>query len=138
MALHGSERTVSPVRLRPGASLTVEHTMPVVRILAAVGVVVAIGGPAAAQDAKIERGKALVTAQKCTICHEIEGQGNKKGPLAGVGSKLTGDEIRQWLVSPKEMAEKAKAQRKPPMKSFANLPKDDIDALVAYVQTLKR
>jgi hypothetical protein len=46
--------------------------------------------------------------------------------------------MRQWLVSPKEMGEKSKATRKPPMKSFAALPKADIDALVAYLQTLKK
>ena len=26
--------------------------------------------------------------QKCSVCHSIEGKGNKKGPLDGVGSKL--------------------------------------------------
>ena len=57
--------------------------------------------------------------------------------LDDVGRRLSASEIRQWLTSPKEMAEKPKAERKPPMKSFASLPKGDLDALVAYLQTLK-
>jgi hypothetical protein len=35
------------------------------------------------------------------------------------------------------MAAKAKAERKPPMKPFT-LPKDELDDLVAYLQTLKK
>jgi hypothetical protein len=35
------------------------------------------------------------------------------------------------------MREKTKAERKPPMKAYASLAKDDVAALVAYLQTLK-
>ena len=35
------------------------------------------------------------------------------------------------------MTAKTKATRKPEMKQF-NLPKDDLDALVAYLQTMKK
>jgi hypothetical protein len=64
-------------------------------------------------------------------------QGNKKGPLDNIGSKLTGAEIRQWLMNAPEMAAKAKAERKPPMKVYGTLPKEEIDGLVAYLQSLK-
>ena len=37
----------------------------------------------------------------------------------------------------KAMTEKTKASRKPEMKSYT-LPKDDVDALVAYVASLKK
>jgi hypothetical protein len=36
------------------------------------------------------------------------------------------------------MTTKTKAARKPPMKAYANLPNDDVDALVAYLQSLKK
>ena len=45
-------------------------------------------------------------------------------------------EIHDWIVKPTEMTAKAKAERKPPMKAYT-LPKDELDALVAYLQTLK-
>jgi len=67
----------------------------------------------AAQDkAKIERGMRVYEQQKCSLCHSIEGKGNKACALDGVGSKLTADEIRQWLVKPAEMTAKTKATRK--------------------------
>ena len=94
-------------------------------------------GVASAQ-AQVEGGQKVFAAQKCSICHSIAGQGNKKGPLEGVGSKLSADEIRQWITNAPEMAAKVKAERKPAMKAVATLPKDELDALVAYLQTLKK
>jgi mono/diheme cytochrome c family protein len=89
------------------------------------------GGATAAQGEKV------FAAQKCTICHSLAGKGNKGGPLDNVGNKLSAAEIRAWIVTPTEMGKKVNATRKPPMKSFASLPAADIDALVAYLQTLK-
>ncbi len=87
--------------------------------------------------AQADRGQQVFAAQKCSICHSIAGQGNKKGPLDGVGAKLSADDIRQWVMNAPEMAAKAKAERKPPMKPFT-LPKDELDDLVAYLQSLKK
>jgi hypothetical protein len=71
------------------------------------------------------------------MCHSIAGKGNPKGALDGVAGTYTAAELREWLVSPKQMSAKTNATRKPPMKDFSGLPKADIDALVAYLQTLK-
>ena len=94
--------------------------------------------PALAQDATPERGQQVFTANKCSICHAVAGKGNAKGNLDSVGAKLSAAEIRQWIVDAPAMAAKAKAERKPAMKSFAQLPPADISALVAYLSTLKK
>jgi mono/diheme cytochrome c family protein len=94
----------------------------------------ALAGP---QDDAVAKGMKVYEQQKCALCHSIEGKGNKKGPLDGVGSKLSAEEIRQWMVNPKEMTEKTKSERKPPMKAY-NLPKEELDAIVAYMQSLKK
>ena len=101
--------------------------------------VIALGVAPAFAQGDAAKGATVFAAQKCSMCHSIAGKGNAKGPLDGVGSKLTADEIRQWILDPKTMAEKAKATRKPPMLTkFASLPKADIDALVAYLASLKK
>ena len=87
--------------------------------------------------AQVEHGQQVFAAQKCSVCHSVAGQGNKKGPLDGIGTKLSADEIRQWITHAPEMAAKAKAERKPAMKPFA-LAKDDLAGLVAYLHSLKR
>ena len=90
---------------------------------------------ASAQDL-VSKGKDVYTAQKCSICHAVAGTGNKKGALDGVGAKLSADDIRSWITDAPAMAAKTKAERKPPMKAYM-LAKDDLDAVVAYLQTLK-
>jgi cytochrome c5 len=96
-------------------------------------------GVAYAQDAKqTERGTKVYAEQKCSMCHSVAGKGNPKGALDDVGSRLTADDIRQWMVNPAEMTKKTKAERKPPMKAYSNLSKEDLDALVAYMLSLKK
>jgi len=84
-----------------------------------------------------EHGKQLYTDNKCNVCHSIAGTGNKKGPLDDVGSKMSAADIHQWITSAPEMAAKAKADRKPPMKAYT-LTKEEVDDLVAYLSTLKK
>lgn len=94
---------------------------------------------AAAQDAAvIKKGEAVYGAQKCSMCHQVAGKGNKASPLDGVGKKLTADEIREWIVHPTEMTAKSKSTKKPPMPArYGKLPAADLDALVAYMVSLK-
>lgn len=94
----------------------------------------AFAAVAAAQDAAA--GAKVYADQKCSVCHSIAGKGNAKGPLDDAGSKPA-DEIRAWITDAKGMTEKTKAPRKPVMKR-SSLPKSDVDALVAYLQTLKK
>jgi mono/diheme cytochrome c family protein len=100
--------------------------------------VLASAGPTWAQAGAAERGQKVYAAQKCGICHSIAGQGNKNGSLDGVGSKLSADELREWIVNATEMTAKTKATRKPLMKAYTALPKEEVDALVAYMQSLKK
>jgi cytochrome c2 len=90
--------------------------------------------PVRAQDdaAKVARGKEVFTAQKCSMCHMVEGKGNKSHPLDGVGSQLKPEDIKKWVVAPKDM----KADTK--MKAYPNLPAADLDAIIAYLSSLKK
>lgn len=105
-------------------------------IVIAVFMCAGVASVAAAQDAKA-KGQQLFADQKCTLCHSIGDKGNKKGPLDGVASKLSAAELREWITDAKGMTAKTKATRKPEMKAFS-LPKEDVDALVAYLTTLKK
>jgi mono/diheme cytochrome c family protein len=107
------------------------------RVMTGLALCVGLAATAAAQDAKVAQGEKLFADQKCTLCHSIGDKGNKKGPLDGVAAKIKADEIREWIVDAKGMTAKTKATRKPEMKAYS-LPKDDVDALVAYLSTLKK
>ena len=96
------------------------------------GLAAGAAAPLMADDAAVTKGKAVFEAQKCTMCHSVEGKGNKNKPLDGVGSTLKPEEIKKWISTPKEM----KADTK--MKAYPSLPAEDLDALVAYVSSLKK
>jgi mono/diheme cytochrome c family protein len=120
--------------------VAVRLTTTTVLFAAALALAAGVGTPVAAgQDAAaVKRGEELYAAQKCQVCHAVAGKGNKVNPLDGVGTKLTAEEIRQWIVNPVAMTAKAKSAKKPPMPAkWSSLPAADVDALVAYMQSLK-
>jgi mono/diheme cytochrome c family protein len=90
---------------------------------------------AAAKDAK--DGEKVFADQKCALCHSVGGRGNAKGPMEEALSKLSADDIRAWITDAKGMTDKTKATRKPAMKQYT-LPKEDVDALVAYLTSMKK
>ena len=108
---------------------------------AAVGLVLAVGLTvplAARQDDAVKKGEQVYAAQKCSVCHSIAGKGSKKNPLDCVGKKLSAEDTKQWIVDPVGMAKKSNSTVKPPMPAkYTKLPAADIDALVAYMVSLK-
>jgi mono/diheme cytochrome c family protein len=89
-----------------------------------------------AQD-KAAKGEKVYADNKCALCHSIGDKGNKKGPLDGVGTKYSAADLKAWIVDATGMTAKTKSERKPNMKNY-QLPAEDVDALVAYMQTLKK
>jgi len=116
-----------------GAGMSNQSSLRAIAL--ALGFIVVSAAAAAAQSA--DAGKKVYDANKCGVCHSVAGVGNKKGPLEDAAAKLSADQIRQWIVDAPGMAAKSNAARKPPMKAYT-LPKEDVDALVAYVQSLKK
>lgn len=96
----------------------------------------------AAADAAAEKGKAVYAAAmpKCKTCHSIGGEGNPKGSLDDVGAKVSAADVKAWLRTPKDMAAKAKADRKPVMPAYSNekISDADLEALTAYLLSLKK
>ena len=105
--------------------------------LAAVAMLMVASTAMAQDQALIEKGIAVYAEQRCSMCHAIDGKGNAQGALDGVGTKLTAEEIKAWIVTPKEMTEKTGASRKPNMRAYPNLEEGDLEALIAYMVSLK-
>jgi len=100
-----------------------------------------IGGVAAAGLAALLAGSvvraadgAAIYEQKCKMCHSIGGVGGKMaktgGPLDGVGSKRDEAWLRAYFGDPKSKIPNAKMPK-------MNLPKEDWDAVIQYMLTLK-
>lgn len=101
--------------------------------------VFAFGASAGAQDVKkLELGRKIYESQGCAKCHMVAGKGNKMFPLDGVGSKLPAADIRKWFTHTAAM--EAALPKKPAIMMSArkyNLRDADLDALVAYLMSLK-
>ena len=117
------------------------------RTLAAIALAVGLAGTTLAGQAPDPKlaadGKKLYATYKCDKCHMIAGKGSKKGPLDGVGAKLSAAEIKKWMTEPAEME---KTLEKPPKGTDAmsnalktkGIEPGEIDSLVAYMRTLTK
>jgi cytochrome c2 len=100
--------------------------------------IAAVAFPAAAQDAPpndaaVARGSKVYVWQRCGKCHSLDGRDPKKRSLDGIGTKITAEEIRLWIVDPVDMASKTEPPRTTKMKSHAGMAQSDLAALVAFL-----
>jgi predicted CxxxxCH...CXXCH cytochrome family protein len=107
------------------------------RVVTCLAIVCFFSAALAAAQATAAQGEKVFAAQKCGLCHSIDGKGNPKGPLDEAVGKLSPADLRAWITDANAMTAKTKATRKPAMKQFA-LPKEDVDALVAYLSSIKK
>ncbi len=108
-------------------------TRKLIAVLAGISIVT-LSGYAVAQDAKLAaKGQELSVKNHCSMCHLIDGKGGKIGkPLDGVSTRLDAATIKAILADPLKELPNEKVK----MPKVAWQP-GDIDAVVAYLQTLK-
>jgi cytochrome c oxidase subunit 2 len=82
-------------------------------------------------DTILALGARVYDEQGCAGCHSIAGVGSPRSPLDGVGTRLTAERIRLWIVDPQAARP---GVRKP---SYDDLPVEELDALVAYLRSLR-
>jgi mono/diheme cytochrome c family protein len=87
--------------------------------------------PAPLDPVKIARGAKVYAAQRCASCHSIGGEGNRRYPLDGVGSRLDRDTIRTWIVEPQKIDPRVRKR------GFTQLSVEDLDGLVTYILSLR-
>ena len=110
--------------------------------LAMIGVVLAmLGAPQtvpAVRQSQVDAGRKVYERAKCVTCHQIAKRGNSRYPLDGVASRLSAADLRRWLTEPAAM--EAALPTMPAIRMSAmkyRLSAEDVDALVAYLETLK-
>lgn len=81
----------------------------------------------------VARGRAAFSGQGCARCHRMDGVGNPRSPLDGVGARLAPDRIRAFILaepSVRDMLPESVARAKA---GYARLPEAELDALVSYL-----
>lgn len=87
--------------------------------------------------ALIARGREVFLEADCAGCHAVGGEGNPRNPLDGVGGRLTQEEIRHFTIADPAIADDLAPRIAAAKKDYAKLPAKDLDALVAYLSSLK-
>ena len=110
------------------------------RLVLVVGFVGVVTFPVCAQDAKlVQAGKEVYALKECARCHMVAGRGYRHGKLDGVATKVSPEDMRKWLTTPREM--EAMLDEKPKVRMSSRkrmtLTDADVTALVAYLRTLK-
>lgn len=103
-------------------------------LVAVVALVAALAAPAMADEAAVAAGKAVFGAAKpaCASCHT-----DTKNPLAKTGAENTAEELKAWVRTPKEMITKKGKKGMMPAYGPDKITDKDLDALVAYMATMK-
>jgi len=105
-------------------------------VLLAVAVALGFAGVVAADDAAmIEKGKAVYENAKpaCKACHN-----EKKNPLDNYGATANAENAKAWIRNPKEMFVKTGKKGMMPAYAESKISDEDLNALAAYLASLKK
>ena len=92
--------------------------------------------PDAEKQVLITVGRGVFEAQGCMRCHAVGGEGNVRNPLDGVGVRLTAEAIRHWIMASTEIEEQLSSRVFQAKQAYRDLPAEDMDALVYYLQSI--
>ncbi|OGI43985.1 MAG: hypothetical protein A2V92_04160 [Candidatus Muproteobacteria bacterium RBG_16_65_31] len=93
--------------------------------------------PADMRRVLVEAGRAVYQAQGCARCHSIAGSGNPRYPLDGVGARREAADIRRWIMGAGEAEGRLPAGVRRAKQAYRKLPRRDLDALIAFLETLR-
>lgn len=86
---------------------------------------------------RVEAGRNIYTQQNCSLCHSISGEGNPYNPLDSVGKKRSVNELRQFITGADSVQALLPENVKNFKQRYKNIPEDELDALIVYMQSLR-
>jgi len=93
--------------------------------------------PPMALSTLAEAGRIAYQAQRCAACHTIDGVGSPRSPLDGVGARRDEQALRAWIVGASEVADQLPDNVLRRKRQYQELATEDLDAMVAYLRTLR-
>jgi len=83
--------------------------------------------------ATLDRGRSAFAARACTRCHRLDGVGNPRSPLDGVGARLPAERIRAFIVADDPVRASLGRSAIRAKEAYRDLPPQELDALVALL-----
>lgn len=90
-------------------------------------------GGAGTPAPSLERGRRVFEEALCSSCHSVEGNGNPRYPLDGVGVRRDSEQLKAWITGSGVAATQLPASVARRKQRYRDLPREDMDALIAYL-----
>lgn len=99
--------------------------------------VVDTDGSAPASQKQIARGREVFARRDCSGCHSVAGKGSPRSPLDGIGGRRDREELRAWVVAEESVQAELSPRAIAAKQDYAQLPDTEMDALLAYLGSLR-
>ena len=90
-------------------------------------------GGASSQNKPEPEGAAIYKEKNCGTCHSINGLGNPRFPLDGIGSRLNPNELREAITGTGSGASKISRAVRQRKARYAEMPEEEMSKLVDYL-----
>lgn len=87
-------------------------------------------------EALAARGREVFVEQNCMQCHSVAGEGSPRSPLDRSAAELDAAQLRAYTVGDQSVADELAPRVLSAKQRYQQLPDEDLDALVAYLQSL--
>jgi mono/diheme cytochrome c family protein len=84
----------------------------------------------------VARGRQVFEEQGCMRCHSVGGEGSPRSPLDHSAAELDGAQLLAFTVGSESVADELAPRTLAAKQPYKQLPAEDLDALVAYLQSL--
>jgi mono/diheme cytochrome c family protein len=91
--------------------------------------------PPPVDPSRMARGREVFGREQCGSCHAFGGGGNPRRPLDGVGTRLQPAELRAWITGTGVAEGQLSAATVRRKQRYTEIPADDLDALIVYLQS---
>lgn len=85
---------------------------------------------------KISHGQSIYQQQNCSLCHSVQGSGNPRYPLDGVGQKHSTTELAYWVIGDEKIKDQLSDRNFNYKQIHRKLANAELDALIIYLQSL--
>ncbi len=92
--------------------------------------------PATPEAQCVQAGRQVYQDAGCALCHSIAGQGNPRSPLDGVGARLAAPDLKNWIIGAQALKGQMPARAFERKQAYRDLPDEDLQVLVIYLQSL--
>jgi mono/diheme cytochrome c family protein len=84
----------------------------------------------------VARGREVFEDQNCMRCHSVAGEGSPRSPLDRSAARLDSAQLLAFTVGTESAADELAPRTLAAKRPYQQLPAEDLEALVAYLQSL--